>query len=78
MLGTSARNILPLKELQDSWKIFHMPLYILCHIIYTLNMYTYTNGLYMCASAIKIMQLKDQMKGTDYIQRKMGMSLKNH
>lgn len=32
----------------------------------------------MCASAIKIMQLKDQMKGTDYIQRKMGMSLKNH
>lgn len=55
-----------------------MPLHILCYIIYRLNMYTYTNGLYMCASAIKIMQLKDQMKGTDYIQRKMGMSLKNH
>ena len=32
----------------------------------------------MCVSAIKIMQLKDQMKDTDYIQRKMGMSLKGH
>ena len=41
-------------------------------------MYTYTNGLYMCASAIKNMQLNDQMKGTDYIQRKMGMSLKGY
>ena len=55
-----------------------MPLYILCYIIYILNMYTYTNGLYMCVSAIKIMQLKDQMKDTDYRQRKMGMSLKGH